>query len=114
MECDGCWSETFLQFTDSKPFGPQAMSLDISFPGFEHVYGIPERATSFALKPTPSERPEAKSGCGGAHQIRLQTRQLVSLKKLRMHRLLALICFCISDQAPLSRTVCTTWMFSST
>ena len=55
VECDGCWDEAFLQFRDSKPFGPQAMSLDIAFPGFEHVYGIPERATSFALKPTPSE-----------------------------------------------------------
>lgn len=55
VECDGCWSETFLQFTDAKPRGPQAMSLDISFPGFEHVYGLPERATSFALKPTPGE-----------------------------------------------------------
>ena len=29
------------------------MSLDISFPGSQHVYGLPERATSFALKPTP-------------------------------------------------------------
>ena len=38
------------------------MSLDIAFPGFEHVYGIPERATSFALKPTPSE--EGKGGTG--------------------------------------------------
>ena len=56
VECDGCWDEPFLQFRDSKPFGPQAMSLDLSFPGFEHVYGIPERATSFALKPTPSEK----------------------------------------------------------
>jgi alpha 1,3-glucosidase len=56
VECDGCWSETFLQFTDSKPSGPEGMSLDISFPGFEHVYGLPERASSFALKPTSKTR----------------------------------------------------------
>jgi hypothetical protein len=52
VECDGCWSESFLQFTDSKPHGPEALSLDITFPGFEHVYGLPEHAMSFALKPT--------------------------------------------------------------
>ncbi|GAX83418.1 hypothetical protein CEUSTIGMA_g10843.t1 [Chlamydomonas eustigma] len=57
VECDGCWSETFLQFTDSKPHGPEAMSLDIAFPGFEHVYGLPEHATSFALKPTVGGEP---------------------------------------------------------
>ncbi len=56
VECDGCWDETFLQFRDSKPRGPEGMSLDIAFPGSEHIYGIPERATSFALKPTPGER----------------------------------------------------------
>lgn len=48
----GWWTETFLSYTDSKPKGPEAISLDVVFPGFEHVYGIPERATSFALKPT--------------------------------------------------------------
>lgn len=32
-ECDGCWEETFLGHTDSKPMGPEAMSVDISFPG---------------------------------------------------------------------------------
>lgn len=40
-ECDGCWDETFRGFTDSKRKGPEAISLDISFPGSEHVYGIP-------------------------------------------------------------------------
>lgn len=32
--------------------GPQAIGLDFSFPGFEHVYGIPEHADSFALRST--------------------------------------------------------------
>lgn len=30
--------------------GPEAIGLDISFPGYEHVYGIPEHATSLSLK----------------------------------------------------------------
>mmetsp|Transcript_27755 Transcript_27755/g.70759 ORF Transcript_27755/g.70759 Transcript_27755/m.70759 type:complete len:905 (-) Transcript_27755:229-2943(-) len=55
QDCDGCWEETFLGHTDSKPKGPEAMSLDLSFPGFDHVYGLPERATSLALKPTPAD-----------------------------------------------------------
>jgi alpha-glucosidase (family GH31 glycosyl hydrolase) len=57
--CDGCWEETFLGHQDTKPKGPEALSLDISFPGYEHVYGIPERATSLALKPTTSGTREA-------------------------------------------------------
>jgi len=50
--CDGCYEETFLGNQDSKPRGPQAVSLDIIFPGFDHVYGLPEHATSLVLKPT--------------------------------------------------------------
>ena len=34
----------FKTFTDSKPKGPQAISLDLTFPESDHVYGIPERA----------------------------------------------------------------------
>jgi alpha 1,3-glucosidase len=36
------WEETFGGNTDSKPRGPEAVALDISFPGYEHVFGIPE------------------------------------------------------------------------
>lgn len=43
--------------TDTKPKGPEAMSLDLVFPGFSHVYGIPERATSLSLKATNGGRP---------------------------------------------------------
>jgi len=32
--------------------GPCSVGLDISFPGVEHVYGIPEHADSLALKTT--------------------------------------------------------------
>lgn len=54
---EGVWEESFKGHTDTKPSGPQAISLDFSFPGFEHVYGIPEHADSFALKSTRDTDP---------------------------------------------------------
>ena len=32
--------------------GPSSVGMDVSFPGSEHVYGIPEHADSLALKVT--------------------------------------------------------------
>ena len=32
--------------------GPSSVGMDISFPGVEHTYGIPEHADSLILKPT--------------------------------------------------------------
>lgn len=49
---EGWWQESFKAFTDSKPKGPQAISLDIAFPGSQHVYGIPEHARRLSLTPT--------------------------------------------------------------
>ncbi len=46
------WEETFGGNTDTKPRGPEAVALDISFPGYEHVFGIPEHATRLSLKTT--------------------------------------------------------------
>jgi alpha 1,3-glucosidase len=46
------WDESFGGNTDSKPRGPEAVSLDISFPGYAHVFGIPEHATKLSLKTT--------------------------------------------------------------
>ncbi|CAL9019390.1 unnamed protein product [Prunus brigantina] len=46
------WEERFKGHTDRRPYGPQSISFDVSFYGADHVYGIPERATSLALKPT--------------------------------------------------------------
>ena len=51
------WAETFKSHEDKKPFGPAAISLDISFADFQHVYGIPEHATSLALKSTKGSEP---------------------------------------------------------
>ncbi|RDY08316.1 putative glucan 1,3-alpha-glucosidase, partial [Mucuna pruriens] len=46
------WEERFRTHTDRRPYGPQSISFDVSFYGADFVYGIPERATSLALKPT--------------------------------------------------------------
>ncbi|OJJ48506.1 hypothetical protein ASPZODRAFT_140796 [Penicilliopsis zonata CBS 506.65] len=46
------WEETFGGNTDSKPKGPESVGLDISFPGYSHVFGIPEHADSLSLKET--------------------------------------------------------------
>ncbi|KAI9360044.1 glycosyl hydrolases family 31-domain-containing protein [Zopfochytrium polystomum] len=46
------WEESFGGKQDSKPYGPTSIGIDINFPGSEHVYGLPEHASSFALKPT--------------------------------------------------------------
>ncbi|KAK3092165.1 glucosidase II, partial [Teratosphaeriaceae sp. CCFEE 6253] len=46
------WDESFGGNTDSKPKGPEAVALDISFPGYKHVFGIAEHAGSLSLKET--------------------------------------------------------------
>lgn len=46
------WEESFGGNTDSKPRGPEAVAMDISFPGYAHVFGIPEHATRLSLKTT--------------------------------------------------------------
>lgn len=46
------WDESFGGNTDTKPRGPESVGLDILFPGYEHVYGIPEHASSLSLKET--------------------------------------------------------------
>jgi alpha 1,3-glucosidase len=46
------WDESFGGSTDTKPKGPESVGLDITFPGYEHVYGIPEHAGSLSLKET--------------------------------------------------------------
>lgn len=46
------WEETFGGNTDSKPKGPESVALDISFPGYGHVYGLAEHAGPLSLKQT--------------------------------------------------------------
>ncbi len=51
------WEETFGGNTDSKPRGPESVGMDISFIGYEHVYGIPGHASSLSLKQTRYHTP---------------------------------------------------------
>ncbi|KAK0615927.1 glycosyl hydrolases family 31-domain-containing protein [Bombardia bombarda] len=46
------WDESFGTNTDTKPRGPESVALDISFVGFEHVFGIPSHAGPLSLKET--------------------------------------------------------------
>lgn len=46
------WEEAFGGNTDTKPNGPESIGLDISFPGYEHVFGIPEHTGPLSLKET--------------------------------------------------------------
>ncbi|KAI1438230.1 glycoside hydrolase family 31 protein [Xylaria sp. CBS 124048] len=46
------WEETFGGNTDSKPRGPESVALDITFFGYDHVFGIPEHAGPLSLKET--------------------------------------------------------------
>lgn len=46
------WEESFGGNTDSKPKGPESVGLDITFPGYEHVYGIPQHTGPLSLKET--------------------------------------------------------------
>ena len=46
------WQETFNNHIDEKPNGPNSVGFDVVFPGAQHTYGIPEHASSFALKDT--------------------------------------------------------------
>ncbi|EPE02720.1 glycoside hydrolase family 31 protein [Ophiostoma piceae UAMH 11346] len=52
-EDDGTlWEETFGGNTDTKPRGPESVGLDISFVGYDHVYGIPSHTGPLSLKET--------------------------------------------------------------
>ncbi|RVW21602.1 putative glucan 1,3-alpha-glucosidase [Vitis vinifera] len=46
------WEERFKGHTDVRPYGPQSISFDVSFFDADFVYGIPEHASSFALRST--------------------------------------------------------------
>ena len=54
-EEEGLWDESFGSHTDSKPHGPMSVGLDITFPASQHLYGIPEHASSAVLQTTLGE-----------------------------------------------------------
>ncbi|KAG8829063.1 hypothetical protein FRC20_008771, partial [Serendipita sp. 405] len=49
------WDESFGGHTDTKPKGPESLSLDITFPTHGHLYGLPEHATRMDLPTTTGE-----------------------------------------------------------
>lgn len=46
------WEESFGGNTDTKPRGPESIAMDITFLGYEHVYGLAEHAGPLSLKQT--------------------------------------------------------------
>ncbi|KAK7472303.1 glucosidase II [Stygiomarasmius scandens] len=54
---DAYWDEKFNTWTDTKPKGPESLSLDITFPNHAHVYGIPQHATRLSLPTTSGPDP---------------------------------------------------------
>ncbi|KAF4620385.1 hypothetical protein D9613_000962 [Agrocybe pediades] len=54
---DALFEETFSSWTDSKPKGPESLSIDIDFPNHGVVYGIPQHATRLALPSTTGKDP---------------------------------------------------------
>ncbi|TFK26343.1 alpha glucosidase [Coprinopsis marcescibilis] len=54
---DALWEETFGTWTDTKPKGPESLSVDINFPNHGTVYGIPQHATRLALPTTTGDSP---------------------------------------------------------
>ena len=51
-DSSGAWEESHGGHTDHKAKGPAAIGLDMTFLNVQHVYGIPEHASSFSLKNT--------------------------------------------------------------
>ena len=80
----GMWEETFKSHTDSKPFGPTSVGVDVSFPAARFVYGIPEHADNFALKSTKYVLAEldGKTKVAIGNYLNPMQRALNSLNKL--------------------------------
>ncbi|WVN86607.1 uncharacterized protein L203_101775 [Cryptococcus depauperatus CBS 7841] len=46
------YQETWKKWTDLKPKGPEGFAIDITFPGVQDVYGLPEHASPLSLPDT--------------------------------------------------------------
>ncbi|XP_049882112.1 neutral alpha-glucosidase AB isoform X2 [Pectinophora gossypiella] len=57
VEDESAWSENFKTHHDRKPRGNEAVSVDVSFPDADHVYGIPQHTDRFFLKTTTDGEP---------------------------------------------------------
>jgi len=58
IDIDGAWEESFGGKKDSKPNGPGAVGIDVTFEGATAIYGVPEHASSMALKDTHTQYKE--------------------------------------------------------
>ncbi|PWN41673.1 alpha-glucosidase II precursor [Ceraceosorus guamensis] len=58
QEDSGEWEESWQGKPDSKPRGPEALSLDIAFPKKPFAFGLPEHASPLNLKNTRGEADE--------------------------------------------------------
>jgi len=55
LDKEGMWEEDFQTHHDSKPFGPMSVGADVIFPQSNHLFGLPEHASSTQLKTTHGE-----------------------------------------------------------
>lgn len=60
LDREGLWEEKFGSHVDTKPRGPMSVGSDITFPGSKFLYGLPEHASSTALKRTIGKDAEYK------------------------------------------------------
>ncbi|KAL7580793.1 hypothetical protein ACA910_001071 [Epithemia clementina (nom. ined.)] len=51
-DMEGAWEEKWMSHTDSKPYGPTSVGMDIKFPKSHHLFGLPEHASSSVLQDT--------------------------------------------------------------
>lgn len=51
-EDHGEWEESWSGTKDSKPKGPEGLGLDVSFPGYGTLFGLPEHASPLSLRST--------------------------------------------------------------
>lgn len=55
LDREGLWEEKFGTHNDQKPHGPMSVGSDFTFPQSKFLYGLPEHASSTALKRTIGE-----------------------------------------------------------
>ena len=66
IDTTGAWTETFRKYTDSKPFGPSAVGIDVTFQNSVNLYGLPEQTMPFRLPLSLVNPTHAKGAPSGA------------------------------------------------
>ncbi|XP_022655983.1 neutral alpha-glucosidase AB-like isoform X3 [Varroa destructor] len=95
-DLDGAWEENFKGHIDSKPRGPMSVGMDFTFEDFTFVYGLPEHADSFALRPTN------KRDSGSAISSKTATNQSVPIEKTDPYRMYNLDVFEYETNNPMA------------